>query len=512
MVYAVYLSVLATLITAAIYLYIGSKDARNLASASDYLLYRHRLEPGQVFGTFYASGMSLATVFIAFMQLAPFLGTKLIWSVIFYSLGHVVLWLLIGKILENAHGVTLHGFLGKKYKSNILRYTASITTTIGFLGVFATELIVGTFIFSALFKTQSGYWLSLTIVTSVVLAYSILGGFKSVVKTDKIQSIGIIFVSVLLVYIAWKFGKQEGVLIPKELTKSWILPPIMMLNFFLINVAFPIVDMSAWQRVIASKDRSVASKGLISAIIMFILTWSAVLFAGLGLSEFSGKDSTGGLIHDILMFGSQGWLVAIIASIGFASLVAAMVSTADTFLIAAGQTIAMDIRDREFFDESEIISRDELKAKSIAELNEKDHSVISRTRINMLYLSLAGLIFCVILKVIGFNVAELVFAVYGAALSLVPCVIVALFHPNHNSLSRLSSFAILSTGIGVIFGWLYGILAVLKPQDDTMLSVISHSLDIFLGHPSAYNSPTVSFGFATVIMIVGVIFYWKKEA
>lgn len=499
----IYLSILAGLATAVIYLYIGSQDAKNMKSASDYLLYRRQLVSGQVFGTVYASGMSLATVFIAYLQLAPYLGTKLIWSVIFYSLGYVVLWGLISKILSNcSSGVTLHGFLFNKYNSATLRYVASISTTIGFLGVFATELIVGSHIFGALFKTDSGYWLSLALVSAVVVGYSLLGGFKSVVRTDKIQSVGIIFVSILLVVIAFSIGRdKEGILIPQDLTSSWFLPPLLMVNFFLINVLFPLVDMSAWQRVIAAKDEATAKSGIFTSIIFFLLSWAGILFAALALSENHQSDLTGGLILNFLQFGSLSWINSLLSAIAFAALIAAMVSTADTFLIAAGQTISMDIRDHDFFKNSDI-SKNESNLTEVF-MPDEDHKVINRTRLNMLFLSVVGLGFCVWLTVIGFKVAELVFAVYGSTLSLVPVVVLALFLNSEKTLNNISKFAVSSIIVGVFCGWGYGILSVIPIPEGSLFYIIAHSLDKFIGAPSAYNSPSVAFCAATFVLLAG---------
>lgn len=95
-----YVAVLAVAVSCGFYLFIAREDAPRIGSASDFFLYQRKLGRRQVFGTFYASGMSLATVFIAFLQLAPFLGLGLIWAAIFYAGGHLVLWLLIPKILR----------------------------------------------------------------------------------------------------------------------------------------------------------------------------------------------------------------------------------------------------------------------------------------------------------------------------------------------------------------------------------------------------------------------------
>jgi Na+/proline symporter len=264
--------------------------------------------------------------------------------------------------------------------------------------------------------------------------------------------------------------------------------------------------MSAWQRVIAAKNEKIAKSGVFRSILLFVATWSFILFAALSLSENHQLDATGGLIANLLIFGSISWFYSFLSALAFAALIAAMVSTADTFLIAAGQTISMDISDKDFFEKSEI-SSEENKYENSDDLYMPvdDNKVINRTRIYMLFLSLVGLGLCVWLKFIGFKVAELVFAVYGSTLSLVPVVLLALFTTNKSLLSNISNFAVVSILSGIICGWGYGILSVLQLAPETILSSLVHIFDKIIGQPSPYNAPTVAFSMASLVIVVGLI-------
>ncbi len=475
------LAVLLTGLLLVQYLLIAVEDFRTISSVDDFFVYRQRLTVRGVFSTFYASGMSLATVFIAFMRLAPDLGVALIWAVAFYALGHLLLWVIIPRIKTViADGQTIHTFLGTRYGSDTIRRVGSAATVIGFIGVFATELIVGTYIFEILFGEGSSYWAALILFTGILITYALLGGFRSVVRTDIIQSLSILFVTALLVVVAFSEGRQDGVLIPPDLTDSMVLPGLILLNFFLINVFFPVVDMSAWQRVAASESTRTARNGVFPAALFFFVTWSLIVFASLALTEFVPETEDGAIMSAFQAFASNGTLQTLLAATGVAALVAAMMSTADTFLIAASQSVAMDIRQ-----------------STEQEPMRDDRAIINLARSDMLQIALTGLFICLGLKTLGFNVAELVFAVYGSSLALLPTVTVALAAPAHWDFAVLRRPAIGSILVGILGGWSYGILAVLA-KDFAWLT----SIDPLPGPTTAYNAPTVAVLSSILVFVV----------
>ncbi len=465
-----------------LYLRIAVQDFGTITSVDDFFIYRRRLTARGVFSTFYASGMSLATVFIAFMRLAPQLGLALIWAVAFYALGHLLLWVLIPRIKGMiAEGQTIHTFLGDRYGSDTMRRVGSGATVIGFIGVFATELIVGTYIFENLFGSPGSYWAALVLFTGILITYALLGGFRSVVRTDIIQSLAILFVTALLVLVALSEGESDGCLIPEELTGSFVLPWLILLNFFLINVLFPVVDMSAWQRVAASTSTQTARNGVFPAALFFFATWTLIVLAALSLTEFVQTNEDGGLMLALKAYGANGLLESVLGALGVAALVAAMMSTADTFLIAASQSVAMDIRQ----------SGDEEPPRS-------DAAIINLARSDMLKIALVGLLICLGFRAIGFNVAELVFAVYGSSLALLPAVALALAAPAGVSLMPFRRPAIGSILAGILAGWTYGILAVLSSGNESLARMI----DILPGPPSAYNAPTMAVASAVVVFSI----------
>ncbi len=467
-----------------IYVRIAVQDFAAVRSVDDFFVYRRRLDARGVFSTFYASGMSLATVFIAFMQLAPDLGLALLWAVLFYSAGHLLLWLLIPRIKTMIdRGETIHTFLGQRYASPAMRRAGSVATVVGFVGVFATELIVGTYIFESLFGPGSSYWAALVLFTSILLTYALLGGFRSVVRTDMIQSLAILFVTGLLVLVAFSVGGPvTGLGSFDEASGILALPWLLLLNFFLINVLFPLIDMSAWQRVAAAVGPEAARAGVLPAALFFFVTWGLIVFSAVSLSTIVPADQDGGIMAALTIFAGSGVVQAVLGAVGVAALVAAMLSTADTFLIAASQSMAMDIRQPQ-----------------TAPGDGGDEAIINLARSDMLLLALCGLLVCLGLKAIGFRVDQLVFAVYGSSLALVPTVALALAAPIQWSLAPFRLAAIGSILAGLFAGWGYGVLTVvIEPAALEVLPLIGD----LPGPPSPYNAPTVALGASVLVFAV----------
>ena len=486
------------------YIIISKFVAGKYQHPSDFLLYRKSLDSSKMFGTLYASGMSLATVFISFFLLAPYFGISLIWAALFYCLGYIVLYLFLDKIFDSVKdGKTIHGFLGNAYQDKKIKNITSIVTTIGFMGIFSTEILVGSNILKDILPAGIDPLYPIILFAIVVIVYSLLGGLKSVIITDLYQAAGTIIAIFLVLIVAIKLGKQDGVYFQGSPFKSIWLSPLMMLNFFLINVPFPLVDMATWQRIAAVKKKKGAKKGVIITIAVFLISWLVILFSALLLTEYSSMDHSGGLTYSLIKFAkSYGIYGVITVLIVFPSLVAAMLSTADSYLVASAQTIIMDVKDHDYFDKHSIVPSKEDFDRF--DLNPDDRKVVMDTRYFMFIGGIIGISLVILLEKIGFKVDDLVFAVYGSSLSLVPSTIIALI--KKDNIKYLSPAAIVSIVSGTFFGWVYGILSVLLstyPHNSFLQNFAE--IDLLPGKPSAHNSPTIAFFVSLITFAVSFL-------
>jgi len=148
-----------------------------------------------------ATTVSLATVIMAFFELAQYLGVWLFWTVFTTSAGLFVVRIFAKKIWERlssySYRPSLHQFLGKEFNSRMLSYVGAICTSLGFLGAFAVELTVGAKFFASLIPGTSA-WAVIVILSVVAFIYTAVGGFRAVIITDRIQMFSIWLLLILL--------------------------------------------------------------------------------------------------------------------------------------------------------------------------------------------------------------------------------------------------------------------------------------------------------------------------
>ena len=313
-------------------------------------------------------------------------------------------------------------------------------------------------------------------VAAIVVFYTTLGGFKSVVATDRWQAVGVFFVVAVLVFCAFAIGGAgDGPLISQEV-RSIPVAPLLLVNFLIINALYPLCDMSAWQRIAAAKDQDTARRGFLAAIISFLFTWGLLIFSALALIEVtSGATEGGAIIRPLTLLAEQSLLGTVIVGLALAALAAAMLSTGDTFLIAAAQSFSIDLWNRSYFEEKRQAEQERERLGGVAPeeiepllprfaaetyAGKSASQVLFSARFAIVIMATAGVITFAYLRSIGFAVADFVFVVYGSTVAIFPAIVGAFIISDEKLRHRLGGIAIGSLAFGLVAGWAYGIAAV----------------------------------------------------
>lgn len=397
-----------------------------------------------------ATTISLATVILAYTELASYMGTWLFWTVITTGAGIFVARLAARRIWRRlgvtvGYRPTLHDFLGSSFGSESLARAAALCTSLGFIGAFAVELTVGATFLKALVPSLPAV-VALLLLATIGVGYTVLGGFRAVIITDQIQmraiwvSIAALAVAVFLAAESsggigtalarlpapmYDFSKREGLL-------SFLI------GIFIINVPTYVADMSIWQRIGGAQDETTVTKGLTSSVIAAVISWSA--FAALAcalVAVVTVVPNENPLLTFLRTVGNSGTPVAAsLFVVVITGLYAASLSTASTQLVASGHALHMDVvrgnRDRSTL------------ANSADELGLARWLLLGVSAVSV------GIVWA--LQSAGFSIADLVFAVYGAQLGLVPAVAIALMLPKER-LQRLGRFAAVAILAGFFAGW-----------------------------------------------------------
>ena len=488
-----YVTIIGISVSAFVYFFISFKIFRNTTRLSDHLPIagegrEARVATSKEFSSAtVATTISLATVVLVFSELASYMGTWLYWTAITTATGiwvvrksSSVIWRRLAEKRE--WRPTLHEFLGASYSSPLLSKGAAMCTCLGFIGALAVELTVGSRFFSALVPAVP-FWVALLIIAGIGVGYTMLGGFRAVIVTDRIQMAAIWGAVVALgMLVLIRVHDVGGV---GNLVKA--LPPSVynfssrdgLLSFLIgiavINIPTFLADMSIWQRIAASKDESTVSEGLGGSVIGAIFSWMAfATIACLIVGIVPIKEGENPLLTFIKVIGTNFNFVGSIGLVvGITGLYAASLSTASTQLIAASHAIHTDI----------LGIRNKMEKKSFTE--SRSELIMSRIIIGLS--SVVSIAVVEGLQFLGFTIADLVFAVYGAQLGMVPVVVVALISKS-TQLHQLNQIATYSVFLGFFGGWGAAILG----------KVLSNSDLVFL-------APAISLIISTMIMGVGYL-------
>ena len=186
-----------------------------------------------------------------------------------------------------------------------------------------------------------------------------------------------------------------------------------------------------------------AKIGLINATLLTFVLWSALILIGIGLTVVgvsSEKFNVTTMSAIDFAVSSFSKLPSPFQTMGlfafFIGLFSAMVSTADSLLMAATHTFLN---------------------KSISSSDPHNNITIKQAQLSMLALSITSFLIFIIFYVVGFNVVQLVFAIYGAQLALFPATYLAV-QSNKYSLKAGGLIAGLSIFLGFTAAWAFAIV------------------------------------------------------
>ncbi len=446
----------ALLLAFVIYIAVGLSVGRRTKGIADMLPLgfdsQARVENSAEFSaSTVATTISLATVIMAFFNLAQSVGLWLFWTVITTTLGLLVVRLFAKTIWQRLsvydHRPTLYEFLGNEYDSRVLAYVGAVCTSLIFLSAFAVELIVGSKLFAQLVPAVPP-WVVVIVLSVVAFSYTAVGGFRAVIVTDRIQMISIWLLLLALpvfyvFYIAGHGGWAENFAkIPAGTFRLEFknAPVAFILGIFVMNTMTYVSDMSIWQRIAAAKQTRTVTRGLWSSVLGSAAAWSLfVVLACLVFMIVTPAQGVNPLLSLLeVIRDTAGVLPGAVLFVVCLGLYGAMLSTASTQLIAVSHTLYEDVFAH-------------IRKHPLAErLTLKGELAISRTI--LVIAAIFSTVLVQLLSLAGFSIVDMVFAIYGAQVGLCPLVIAALLLPK-DKLKGMSAWAAVAVSAGFIAGW-----------------------------------------------------------
>ena len=292
-------------------------------------------------------------------------------------------------------------------------------------------------IFNILFGWE--IWISIFIVTIVMIFYTIRGGFIGVVYTDFIQFILMMIGVAMIIPIAIQtYGGFEFLTtnLPEShltLTGGWTTQMILVWGLLAF---WTLADPGFYQRCYASKDDKIPKKGILIAIGFWLLFDICTTFTGM----YAAAATNAGLLTAeattsyISIAGSL--LPPVFLGLFLTGLIATIMSTVDSFTFLGAMNISHDLY------------------KNIFRPNASDSQVMKVTKIGIIIT--AG--FAAVLALFFTSIVTMWYTIgtIGISALIVP-ILAGFFYKGKKS--PLAAFISMIVGSGTSLGWLiYGYL------------------------------------------------------
>ena len=248
---------------------------------------------------------------------------------------------------------TYPDFLRHRYNGRVA-LVAALISGIGYLGFTGAQMLAGAKLASATILQTNPFGMNpitfaLLVIGVVTILYTVIGGLKAVIYTDTIQWIlllsGLIFVTIpaTLIKIGGVSALKEN--LPPEYFSLSNISPVTFINWMVTIIPIWLIGMTLYQRMYACKNEKEAKKAW---YIAGFFEYPVMAFTGVFLGmcarvvfpESEPEMALPTLIRDVLPAGVTGIVIA--------SYFSAIMSTADSCLMASSGNFVNDIVERYF--------------------------------------------------------------------------------------------------------------------------------------------------------------------
>lgn len=255
---------------------------------------------------------------------------------------------------------TFPQFFGFLYNNNVA-FAAGLISAIGYLGFTSSQILAGAKLASSSFIGLD-IQTALIIMGAITIIYTVMGGLTAVIYTDTVQwiilLIGLIFIGIPLSYNAvggWYAIKDSVMPGAFSLTNvSWQ----QLVTWAVTIIPIWFVGMTLYQRIYASRSEKDAKRAW---FIAGIFEWPVMAFMGVLLGLFARVAADQGMFEALGYYSAEGMdeelglplLLRHVLPVGLMGIMmsayfSAILSTADSCLMAASGNILTDILQRFF--------------------------------------------------------------------------------------------------------------------------------------------------------------------
>ena len=360
------------LITIALYMgfmvFVGISFTKKNKSTDDFYLGGRKLGPFVTAMSAEASDMS-SWLLMGLPGVALATGiAEAFWTAAGLAIGTYLNWLIVAKRIrtysEKVQANTLPDFFSNRFhdKSGMLVLAAAIIIIVFFVPYTASGFASVGKLFNSLFGVN--YHIAMIVGAAVIVAYTMTGGFLAASTTDFIQSI--IMTVALIVVVIFGIFSVDGMVNVVSAVDG--LPGYLSLTNLFDGKTFSatpfsllaIVSTLAWGlgyfgmphillRFMAIKDKEKLKTSRRVASVWVVISMGVAIFIGVvgyamvnaGVVSLSDPERI--IIEIAKLLSTHAWILAIVAGLIIAGILASIMSTSDSQLLAAASSVSENI-------------------------------------------------------------------------------------------------------------------------------------------------------------------------
>ena len=381
----------------------------------DYLIAGRKLKSFEATATIFSSRIG-AAILLTYTALVYLYGLGAYWYFIGSVLGLFVFYFFgkkIKKLGDEQKFYTLSDFFFY-LKGPVAGYLSAIVVVIIMFGWVVLNFTAGAKLVQE--YTPISYNWSVIIIGVIILSYLLVGGFKAVVKTDIIQTLGIFLLFILMIYLLVNTDTKPKIIF----ADLFNIPTKEIINFFLAGFFIPMASPELWQRVYAIENQKHFKRSLLLSSVFYFIIGLILLMIGMiiriDITDISADTALIVGFSRLLPVGLAGLSVIIIYS--------AVSSSADTYMFTTASTVTQD-----FLEKSGVLKKEKL---------------FIALRIIMVLLMVLGVVMALVLR----DIVDTTFFFVSLTMSLGFLILVMWIYPKINKYSV--NLSILFCLIGVI--------------------------------------------------------------
>lgn len=181
--------------------------------------------------------------------------------------------------------------------------------------------------------------------TSIVLIYSIFGGFRGVVLTDIIQFVFLLVSAIAVFCVAWYHSggffeiRGTAAVLGKDGYMSITAGASKYLMYVITFGCAWMIQANVWQRISATKTNQDARKMTIMSFFAYIPLYLIVVFTGMAGIKLYDTIPEGGIVTSIVM----DYMSPVLGAVVFVGISAAIMSTMDSLINTGAMTLVIDL-------------------------------------------------------------------------------------------------------------------------------------------------------------------------